>query len=102
MKRLQHVRPNNLDRLHDELLAAIPALRPRPNERGILEAVMQVEGSGDRILLTVPDATDDLLVRGVVQAHVAPPPAPPPEVTFLAATPDERVLILARRLGLRV
>ena len=56
MKRLHYIRPNNLSLLHDELLAAIPVLAPVLNEAGEREPVMWVEGKGDDIWLTVPNA----------------------------------------------
>jgi len=72
MKRLHFQKANNLDAFHDELLAALPNLRPVPNpstERAELEAVIRVEGLGDDIWLTVPDDADEAAIAAVVQAH---------------------------------
>lgn len=71
MKRLHFTRPNNLSKLHDELLAAMPGLRPVLNAQGEREAVMQAEGKADDIWLTVPDSTDDVAVTTVVRDHDA-------------------------------
>ena len=77
MKRLNFTKLNNLSLLHDELLAAIPALRPVPNGQGridsdgniALEAVMGVEGTDNELWLTVPDTADEAAISTVVQAH---------------------------------
>jgi hypothetical protein len=69
MKRLHFTRANNLNHLHDELLAAMPSLRPAPNARGELEAVIQVEGLKDDLWLTVPDSADATAIAATVQAH---------------------------------
>lgn len=64
MKALQFTKVNDLSQLHDELLAAIPALRPVNSA-----PVMSVEGLGNSITLTVPDNTDAAAVQAVVTAH---------------------------------
>jgi hypothetical protein len=72
VKRLTFTRVHNLSQLHDELLAAIPALRP-------LNGVPQitVEGKDNSIRLTVADNADDAAITAVVNNHTpAPPPAP--------------------------
>jgi hypothetical protein len=63
---LHYTRPNRLDVLHDQLLAA-----------GIIPEL--VEGLGDDVWLTVADDQDPADVEAVVEAHdaTAPPPAPP-------------------------
>lgn len=78
MKRLSFTKPNNLSLLHDQLLEAIPDLRPIPNAQGRisdftggveLEPVMVVEGLGDEVWLTVPDTADENAIAAVVAAH---------------------------------
>ncbi len=77
MKRLHFQKPNDLSRLHDELLRVLPALRPTggPADAPSLErsraaaAVIAVEGKGDDIWLTVPDDADDAAIASVVAAH---------------------------------
>ena len=78
--RLHFVQPHHPGKLYDEIIAAIPALRPAPNERQILG----LSWLGDDIWLTVPDDTDPAIVAAVVVAHDPTPlPVPP--------TPDERL-----------
>ena len=77
MKRLSYAKVNNLSSLHDELLAAMPALRPVLNASGDREAVMGVEGRGANIWLTVPDTADEAAIAAVVAAHDALAPRPP-------------------------
>ena len=84
MKRLQYTKANNLSWLHDQLLAAIPALGPVLNARGELEAVMVVEGKGTDIWLTVPDAADEAAIADVVRVHDASAQRP------LSATEKEK------------
>ena len=69
MKTLKFNAPNNLSLFHDELLAAIPALRPVANQDRGLEAVIRVEGSDSGIWLTVPDNADEAAIAAVVAAH---------------------------------
>jgi len=78
MKRLHYELKNTLIRLHEELLEAIPALRPIAvaSPRAILgddlrrEAVMvPVEGDADNVWLTVPDDADEAAIERVVAAH---------------------------------
>lgn len=79
MRRLHFQRPNDLSKLQDELLAAIPALRPK---RG--EAVMGVEGLGDEIWLTVPDDADEAAIAAIVEVHdPTPEPAGPTPIEQL-------------------
>jgi hypothetical protein len=67
---LTYTLPNDLSQLHDELLAAVPALRPAPGPDGALVPVMTVLGQGDVVRLIVPDGTDTAAVDAVVAAHV--------------------------------
>ena len=98
MKRLHFQKPNDLSRLHDELLAAIPSLRPVINVRGEREPVMQVEGKGNDIWLTVPDGADEAAIGAVVTAHV--PRAPQTPKLWAAMTSDERLEAVRQRLGI--
>ncbi len=77
MKRLHFQKTNDLSQLHDELLRALPALRPigGPADAPSLgrgpaaTATIAVEGKGDDIWLTVPDDADDAAIASVVAAH---------------------------------
>ena len=64
MKTLTFTKPHDLSQLHDEILVAIPALRPKDGP------VMRVEGLGDQIFLYVPDAASEPAIQAVVNAHV--------------------------------
>ena len=69
MQTLTYTQPHDLNQLHDELLAAIPALRPILGADGEYYAVMLVTGDGDTITLNVPDDADTNAIAGVVAAH---------------------------------
>ena len=76
MKRLHFQISNNLSLLHDEIMAAIPALAPKavpgelsPDGSPLYEPVMTVEGRDDDIWLTVPDDTNEAAVATVIAAH---------------------------------
>jgi hypothetical protein len=78
MKRLHFQTSNNLSLLHDEIMAAIPALAQKavpgelsPDGGPLYEPVMTVEGRDDDIWLTVPDDTDEAAVATVIAAHDA-------------------------------
>jgi hypothetical protein len=71
-----HKPGHDLSALHDELLAAIPALAPVPGPDGPVP-VMAVEGEGPTVRLTVPDGTDTGAVDAVVAAHVPQTPYDP-------------------------
>ena len=71
MKTFKYDIPNNLSGLHDELLAAIPALRPKPNAAGELTAIISLEGKGDEVWLRVPNAVRKADVDTVVHETVA-------------------------------
>lgn len=80
MKPLTYTKPHHARKLHAELLAALPALRPVPGPGGFDYAVFELSSRGDTVTLSVPDGTDEAAVAAVVNAHT--PAAPPP-------TPDE-------------
>lgn len=65
---------HHLSKLHDELLAEIPEVRPVDGE-----AVMLVSGDGAHLSLTVPDDADEAAIQSVVDAHDPTPPEPPPD-----------------------
>lgn len=76
MKNLRFNKPNNLSLLHDELIAAIPALSPQPipgetspDGQELMGPVMTVEGLGDDIWLGVPDEMDEAAIAAVIAAH---------------------------------
>lgn len=89
MLELTYTRPNDLAQLHDELLRAVPSLRPVPGggPSGYAAAVMSAEASGEDVRLLVPDDTDAGAVDAVVAAHV-------PQARY---APDD---LLARRAPL--
>lgn len=87
--RLHYERPNELARLHDELLAALPWLAGSDERVELLrdaegqirrrvtvtEPRLRVEGSGDDVWLTVSPDADRAAIARVVEAH-APTAAP--------------------------
>ena len=108
MKTLSYRKVHNLSLLHDQILAAVPSLRPvpKPSEPSVLEAVMRVEGQGDDIWLTVPDTADEAAITVIVQAHDATRPVPrtpdPDLAAWTAATTIVDIkAILGRRLGIQ-
>lgn len=64
MKTLQYTKTHNPAQLHDELMTAIPLLRPLNGQ-----ASMQLSGDGTTVVMSVPDATVDAQVTAVVNAH---------------------------------
>jgi len=60
---------HDLSQLHDELLAAIPGLRPVDGPNGYPVPRLAVEGEGPTVRLTVPDGTVEAEVAAVVAAH---------------------------------
>jgi len=76
MKLLTFTGPHELSPLHDEILAALPTLRPVPSGRITdLEIeyvpVMGVSGTEDMIWIEVPDGTDPKPIESIVKAHIA-------------------------------
>jgi hypothetical protein len=75
MKKLHFSRANDLSKLHDELLAAIPTLQKltsgsAPNDLvQNLPDSMVVEGWNEDIWLTVADDADEAAIQVVVDAH---------------------------------
>ena len=102
MKQLRFVKQNNLSKLHDELLATIPQLRPVLNAQGQLEPVMRVEGLAQDIWLTVPDTADELAIAAVILAHNAQAlqPLTAEQQAWATATVAEKLSMIAKRLGL--
>jgi hypothetical protein len=84
--RLEFTGTFSLGQLHEELLSAIPALRPVPDEitPGTFAEVVTVLGSETDVVLIVPDDADQVAIQSVIAAHkpapVTPPPAPDPLV----------------------
>ncbi len=85
MKEIRATRPHDIGQLHDELEAAVPALRPK-SENGERVAVMSATSRGDEITLLVPDEADEATVRAVVSAHVPRARTPPPDLAALWQT----------------
>jgi hypothetical protein len=82
MKILTYAHPNSLPKLTDELLAAVPALRPAPDpDGGRPTAVFQIWGDDQNVTLAVPDDIDADAITAVIAAH-DPAPLPVP------ASPD--------------
>lgn len=71
MKRLIYVKVVRLNQLHDEIVAALPALKP----------AMIVEETPDGVALTVPDDTDAAAIGALVEAHTPKVRIPPPVPT---------------------
>lgn len=69
MARYHYTRTHDLDGLHDDLLAAIPELRPQPGVDGRPTAVAVVRGNGDDIWLDVPVTVAKAQLDAVVTAH---------------------------------
>ena len=68
MKILTHTLANNLTQLHEELLAAIPALRDETIDGGP-QAVRMGTGLSNTVKLHVPDAADEAAIQTVIDAH---------------------------------
>ncbi|HEY8414758.1 MAG TPA: hypothetical protein VIK99_03190 [Thermaerobacter sp.] len=88
MRRLVFKRPHHLNKLHEELLEKVPALRPRPGPSGEPEAVLLIGGDGGTVEMLVPDdlTPEDIeAIQAVVEAHDPTPPPPPPD-------PDEELI----------
>lgn len=64
MKRIEYEKPNNLPKLHDELIAA-----------GVIP--LRVEGLGASFYLTLEDDQDEDSIQAVIDAH-NPAPLPKP------------------------
>jgi hypothetical protein len=77
MQVLEIIRPHRLSRLADELVAALPGLRPRPGPTGEPEPPFTLTGRGNLIRLELPDDVDPAAVRAVVLAHDSTPASAP-------------------------
>lgn len=77
MKTLTYERRHNLSQLHDEILLAVPTLRPvpipteelPPGLNSAFRPMMSIEGSEDTIRVSVPDDTDEVAIEKVVKTH---------------------------------
>jgi hypothetical protein len=75
MKKLHFSRSNDLSKLHDELLAAIPTLQKLTSGSAPSDWIqnlpdsMVVEGWNEDIWLTVADDADEAAIQVVVEAH---------------------------------
>lgn len=79
MKMLTFSKAHNLPKLTEELMAAVPALRPVALPDGDRRAVMTVSGDGARLEIAVPDGAEEAAIAAVVAAHdptVQPQPDP--------------------------
>jgi len=77
MKRLSYRQPVHLSKLHDELLAAIPALA---GEREPGQPRLRVAGDATSAQLDVDDQADEATIAAIVAAH---DPTPPPDKAAL-------------------
>jgi hypothetical protein len=102
MKKLTYTLSNDIDKLHDEIIAGVPALAPRtpdtpdpvrPNSK---EPVMTVHALGDVVTLDVPNDADESAIKAVIDAHDGTPPA---AFSWNAASDAERLEELRKRLG---
>ena len=79
MKTLTYTRPHNLSRLHADLHAAMPSLRPVEDAilpfPGMHRAVMFLASDGETVTLIVPDDTDEAAAAAVLAAHDPTPDA---------------------------
>lgn len=106
---LKFSKRHHLAKLHDELLAAVPALRPQPGPDGVPVARLLLSGDGENIEAIVPDdlSPQDIdTIKAVVNAHDPTPPSPPPPDTdqqlleaIAQADPQELKEALLRVLG---
>lgn len=69
MKTLTYRKRTRLGKLQDELVAAVPALKPLTDPAGELVAVMTVSGDATVTVLQVPDGADEQAISAVVSAH---------------------------------
>lgn len=89
---LTYQRKHRLGKIHDELLAAIPALRPAGGQ----DALLLVSGDGETLKLVVPDSADRAAIDAVVAAH---DPTTPSAWEQAVATADANDATLRDRLG---
>ena len=75
MKHLHYVKPNRINKLHDELIANVPSVANVLVD-GVSTATMQVQGVGNDIYLDVPDNADEPAIAAVVAVHVPIPYGP--------------------------
>ncbi len=95
---------HRLTQLHDEILAALPALRPIVNTNGDATVVMRIEGreSEGFLRITIPEGASERPLRALVAAHRPDPHygAPPTasDVELLAMNEKAFRQWVARRL----
>jgi hypothetical protein len=94
LKALHYDQPVNLDTLHDELLRAVPELRPVPGALGVPVAVMLMTGSDSHVDLQVPDEADQLAIDAVLVAH---DPSRVPVVGFEPREREERLSVVLQQ-----
>jgi hypothetical protein len=75
MRTILRTQPNQLQKLHEELLAAIPALAPTVDAAGFKHAVFDLLGDEDDLTIIVPDTVTDAAVDAVLAAHDASTPS---------------------------
>lgn len=76
-----YTKPHHAGKLYDELVAAVPALKPVKTPDGAWVAVWQLEEQGDVVKVKVPDelGVKEAEIRAVVMAHDPTPPPPAKE-----------------------
>lgn len=90
MKTLVYTIQHRLNKLHDELIAAIPALAPvgvPPNR----DAVFSISGDGILLTLIVPDAISEPQIQAVLAAHDPTTPSAA-EIATATANANEQTL----------
>lgn len=82
MKEFKLKKLHDVNQLHEELEAAVPGLRP-VEARGGRVAVMDLQSTGDEVIVRFPDEVDEKAVADVVRAHSPRPKAPAPDLDAL-------------------
>lgn len=97
MSRLHYRIANNLGRLHNDLMSAIPTLRPKQGTDGRLVATITLEGNDTDVWLTIPDdvIVDAASVQAVITAHNSAPDLVPDVPDFGTDVPDNFVFQIA-------
>ena len=90
-QRLEYQKPHALSQLHDEILAAVPAVAPQVGADGRRHPVMTVHGTGETIVLLIPDGINRVPIDLVVSAHVPIPPYDPTADQAELATLDAQL-----------
>ena len=99
MPTFTYTTPIELSRLHDEIMAAVPATQPIVS-RGERVPVMHLEQGGGVTSITVPDGVTKAEINAVVRAHKRPKQAHEYRAEYATATDARKLEIIARTLGI--